>query len=94
METVGVVNKRLNPELEIEGIIACRYVQRKRLSREVMDKIAEYFGDKLYKSTIRDNVSLAEAPSFGLDIFSYKPKSNGARDFSGLCREFLKREAK
>ena len=92
METVRVVKKRLNPALEIAGIIVSRFVRRKRLSREVTDKLTEYFADKLYATAIRDNVSLAEAPSFGLDIFSYKPKSNGAKDFSALCREFLKRE--
>ena len=94
VETIDVVRERYNPALEIAGIVPNRFSARKRLSREVIDKISEYFGNKLYEATIRDNVSLAEAPSFGQDIFSYKPRSTGALDFEALAGEFLKREEK
>jgi chromosome partitioning protein len=91
MDTVTLVKKRLNPDLKVQGIIGNRYAKRKRLNREVVEAIGEHFGDKLFKTQIRDNVSLAEAPSFGKDIFTYKPRSIGAEDFSALCREFLER---
>ena len=92
LQTVEVVQKRLNKGLKITGIIATRYDARKKLNKEVVEKIKEYFGDQqLFKSMIRDNVSLAEAPSFGQTIFEYKPDSNGAMDYFSLCKEILER---
>lgn len=91
MDTVNLVQKRLNPSLKIQGIVGNRFAKRKRLNREVVEAIEEHFGDRLFQTQIRDNVSLAEAPSFGKDIFTYKPRSIGAEDFGALCREFLER---
>ncbi len=92
LQTVEVVQKRLNKGLKITGIIATRYDQRKRLNQEVIAKLNEYFGqDKLFKTAIRDNVSLAEAPSFGQTIFEYKPDSYGALDYLNLSKEILER---
>ena len=91
LETVEVVKKRLNKSLEISGIIATRYDQRKNLNREVVEKIREHFGDKLFKTLVRDNVALAEAPSFGKTIFEYKPDSYGAEDYLTLSKEILTR---
>jgi len=91
MDTVVLVQKRLNPELKVQGIVGNRFAKRKRLNREVVEAIEEHFGDKLFRTQIRDNISLAEAPSFGKDIFTYKPHSIGAEDFGALCREFLER---
>lgn len=91
MDTVNLVQKRLNPGLKVQGIVGNRFAKRKRLNREVVEAIEEHFGDRLFQTQIRDNVSLAEAPSFGKDIFTYKPRSIGAEDFSALCREFLER---
>ncbi|WP_029897155.1 ParA family protein [Desulfohalovibrio reitneri] len=87
LETVEVVKKRLNPSLEVTGIVATRYQKQKKLSREVVRKIRDYFGDKLFESSVRENISLAEAPSFGQDIFTYRPDSHGAMDYMALCRE-------
>jgi chromosome partitioning protein len=92
LQTVEIVKKRLNTGLEITGIIGTRYDSRKTLNKEVVQKVQSYFGAKLFKTLIRDNVSLAEAPSFGQDIFAYKPDSNGAEDYLKLCKEILKRE--
>jgi len=91
LDTVELVKKRLNPGLTVGGIIGNRFAKRKRLNREVVEMIEERFGDQLFSTQIRDNVSLAEAPSFGKDIFAYKPRSIGAEDFDALCREFLER---
>lgn len=92
LKTVDVVKRRLNKKLAITGIIGTRYDGRKRLNREVIGKIGEYFEDKLFDTIIRDNVSLAEAPSYGQDIFEYKADSYGAADFLALTDEVLAQE--
>ncbi|HEX3035815.1 MAG TPA: ParA family protein [Thermodesulfobacteriota bacterium] len=92
LETVEVVKSRLNKDLEITGIIATRFDSRKILNRDIVDKIKEYFGDKLFNTLIRENISLAEAPSYGQTIFEYKPDSYGAEDYLSLCEEIIKRE--
>ena len=91
LETIGVVKKRLNSNLEITGIIATRFDRRKNLNREVVAKIKDYFGNKLFKTLIRDNISLAEAPSFGKTIYEYKPRSYGAEDYLTLSKEIIER---
>jgi chromosome partitioning protein len=91
LETIDKVKMRLNTDLEITGIIATRYDGRKVLNKEVLEKIREHFGNKLFKTCISDNIALAEAPSFGQTIFEYKPQSRGAEDYMKLCGEFLKR---
>jgi chromosome partitioning protein len=90
LHTVEAVRAEINPGLEITGIVATRFSRQKKLNREVVKNIQDYFGDKLFETRIRENVSLAEAPSFGLDIFSYRPRSNGAQDYRNLCREILR----
>jgi len=91
LQTIETVHKRLNDNLTISGIIATRYDSRKKLNNEVVEKIKEYFGDKLFPTLIRDNISLAEAPSFGKTIFEYKPNSYGAIDYLNLCQDILNR---
>jgi len=91
LETITIVKKRLNKNIEIAGIIATRFDNRKNLNREVVEKIKEYFGDKLFNTLIRDNISLAEAPGFGKTIFEYKSSSYGAKDYLDLCKEIIKR---
>jgi chromosome partitioning protein len=91
LQTVEIVKKRLNPTLEVTGIIGTRYDHRKKLSKEVVEKLRTYFGDTLFPTLIRDNVSLAEAPSFGQDIFRYRPSSYGAEDYRHLCQDIMER---
>ena len=91
METVEIIRKRLNKRLKMTGVIGTRYDSRKKLNKEVIEKIKEYFGDKLFKTLIRDNISVAEAPSFGKSIFDYKPNSHGAEDYLNLCKEIIAR---
>ncbi len=93
METVRAIQDGWNPGLAITGIVMTRYQKHKRLNRETRKNIREYFGDTLLETVIRDNVSLAEAPSFGQDIFTYKPRSNGAADYRNLALELLRRGA-
>src|SRR5665648_931094 len=86
-----LLKETLNKNIEIAGIIATRFDCRKNLNREVVEKIKEYFGNKLFNALIRDNISLAEAPSFGKSIFEYKSNSYGAKDYLDLCKEIIKR---
>jgi len=91
LETIDAVKKRLNKELEITGIIATRFDARKKLNKGIVDTITERFGKKLFKTLIRENISLAEAPGYGQAIFEYAPKSYGAQDFQALAKEIIRR---
>jgi len=92
IETINVIKKRLNPDLHITSIIGSRYDSRKNLSREVIEKIKEHFKGKLLYPLIRENVALAEAPSHGKDIFSYKENSPGAQDYLALSQSIINQE--
>jgi chromosome partitioning protein len=89
MRTIDLVRKRLNTELAITGVIPCMYDVRKGLARDVVVEIEKHFGDKVFKSKIRSNVRLAEAPSHGKSIFDYAPDSYGAEDYLALAREIV-----
>ena len=91
LQVYNVVKKRVNPDLIISGIIGTMFDSRKKLNRKVIEKIQEYFGDSLFKTMIRSNISLAEAPSRGQDIFAYRADSAGADDYSALADEVLQR---
>jgi chromosome partitioning protein len=90
-QVIDKVKMRLNKNLEIGGVIPTMYVKNRILSNDVVDTIHKYFGDKVFKTYIRENVALAEAPAQRKDIFSYSPRSNGAEDYLNLCREILVR---
>lgn len=89
-EVIDKIKKRLNKNLSIGGVLITQYDQRKVLNKDVATSIEGHFADKVFKTKIRDNVSLAEAPSTGLDIFRYNPKSSGAKDYLDLCEEIIK----
>ncbi|MFQ6037984.1 MAG: ParA family protein [Candidatus Aminicenantales bacterium] len=91
LETIRIVKSRLNPALEITGVLATRFDRRKILNREVVSRIRDYFGSKVFDVRIRENISLAESPSHGLTIFEYYPGSYGAEDYMALANEVLKR---
>jgi len=90
VETIQVVKDRLNKSLEVTGIILCMYDIRRRLSREIEEKIRGYFKGKVFQTVIRENVSLAESPSYGQSIFGYAPRSHGAEDYLKLAREVIR----
>lgn len=92
VNTVNLVKKSLNKDLEIEGAIMTMYDSRTNLSNEVYKEVKGYFGDKLYEATIPRNIRLAEAPSFGLPIVLYDDKCRGAQAYENLTNEFLKRQ--
>lgn len=91
LETVRIVKHRLNRDLEITGVLATRFDKRKILNREVVNRIEEHFGDKVFDVRIRENISLAESPSHGLTIFEYLPGSYGAEDYMALAKEVINR---
>jgi chromosome partitioning protein len=91
LETVKIVKHRLNRDLEITGVLATRFDKRKILNREVVNRIEEHFGDKVFDVRIRENISLAESPSHGLTIFEYFPGSYGAEDYMALAKEVINR---
>lgn len=90
-EVVDRVGKRLNKGLRIGGVFVTQYDQRKVLNREVADTIRKHFPSVVFRTAIRDNVALAEAPTAGLDVFRYAPRSTGAEDYAALAREVMKR---
>jgi chromosome partitioning protein len=89
--TVERVKERLNPELALAGIIACRVDLRKNLAREVISRLRARFGKLVFQAMVRENVRLAEAPSFGKPITTYDPRSTGAEDYRAVAAELLKR---
>jgi chromosome partitioning protein len=92
VQTVELVRRRLNPDLGIAGILACRVDQRTNHSPEVVEKLRSRFPDKTYSTIIRENVRLAECPSMGEPITSYAPTSAGAEDYRKLAEELLAQE--
>lgn len=86
----GIIDK-VNPNLNLLGILLTRYNEQRKLDRDVATRLKEDWGKILFETVIRVNVALAEAPSNGLDIFSYAPKSNGASDYTALVKEVMKR---
>lgn len=85
------VKKKYNKEGPSYRVIPTRYDARKRLNNAIMDKVRERFGERVFKSVIRENIAVAEAPSFGQSIFEYAPKSHGAEDYLSLCREMIRK---
>jgi hypothetical protein len=85
LEVIQLVQKRLNPALRIACVLPCMLDARTNLSTEVLREIDAHFGSMLAKSRIRNNVKLAEAPSFGRTIFEHAPDSNGARDYEAFA---------
>jgi chromosome partitioning protein len=87
---ISAVNQTLNPSLKLGGVFGTKYNNRK-LHKDVMKYLKENFKGLVFRTMIRDNISIAEAPSYGKDIYSYNPKSNGARDYSALCKEIVEK---
>lgn len=89
LDTVDVVKRMLKTNIEITGILITMYDVRRKLTFEVSSSIKDFFKKKVFKAVIRENVSLAEAPIKGLDIFRYEPKSHGAQDYYRLAKEVI-----
>lgn len=92
MSTIDLVKKTLNSDLEIEGVILSMFDGRTNLSIQVVEEVKKYFKEKVYTTVIPRNVRLAEAPSYGMPIVIYDPKSTGAEAYSEFADEFLRLE--
>lgn len=92
MDTIKLVKKNLNPFLEIEGVVLSMFDGRTNLSIQVVDEVKKFFRGKVYTTIIPRNVRLAEAPSHGLSIIDYDPKSKGAEAYLELAKEFIEYE--
>jgi chromosome partitioning protein len=91
VEVVDKIKQRLNKGLKVGGVFITQYDSRKVLNRDVVETIQAHFKNQVFKTKVRDNIALAEAPSQGLDIFRYSSKSYGAEDYLALSKEVLKR---
>ncbi|HHT9153663.1 MAG TPA: ParA family protein [Candidatus Hypogeohydataceae bacterium YC40] len=89
VSTINLVKKKLNPLLEVTGIIPCMYDGRTNLSREVLEQLRARFGSKVFRTVIRENVRLAECPISCLPIHLYAPGSPGAQDYMNLALEVV-----
>ncbi len=92
LNTVHLVQRNLNPGLEIEGVLLTMYDRRLNLSRQVADEAREYFGSRVFEAKIPRNVRLAEAPSFGQPIAMYDVASAGAQAYLALAEELMERQ--
>lgn len=91
---VNEINEDLNPTLFIEGVLLTMYNPQRNLTKTIEEAAQGFFKNRLYQSVIRVNVSLAEAPAHGQDIYTYAPDSNGAEDYKGFVEEFLLNQKK
>ena len=93
MSTIDLVKKNLNPGLEIQGVILSMFDGRTNLSIQVVEEVKKHFREKVYTTVIPRNIRLAEAPSHGLPITEYDPKSKGAEAYLEFAEEFLDLES-
>ena len=90
VNTINLVKKHLNRNLKVEGALLTMFDIRTNLSNQVVKEVNKYFENKVYKTVIPRNVKLSEAPSFGMPISVYDPKSKGAKAYDKFVKEFLK----
>lgn len=90
LNTINLVKKHLNKNIQIEGALLTMYDIRTNLSNQVVKEVKKYFDDKVYKTVIPRNVRLSEAPSYGMPITEYDPRSKGAKSYIKFAKEFLK----
>ena len=88
--TIKTIKKKLNPQIEIEGVLGTMYDGRTNLSIQVLDEVKKYFPDKVYKTIIPRNVRLSESPSFGEPIINYDRTSKGADAYMALAKEVIR----
>lgn len=92
MSTIELVKKNMNPNLKIQGVILSMFDGRTNLSIQVVQEVKKYFKDKVYATVIPRNIRLAEAPSYGMPITEYDPRSTGAAAYTEFAEEFLSLE--
>ena len=92
LSTINIVQRGLNPQLAIEGVLLTMHDSRLRLSNQIVEEVKKFFGEKVYRTIISRNVRLSEAPSYGKPVLLYEAVSSGARNYMELAKEFLGRQ--
>jgi len=92
IHTVNLVKERLNPELDMEGVVFTMYDSRTNLSMQVVENVKNHLKQNIYKTLIPRNIRLAEAPSYGMPITKYDPKSAGAEAYKKLAKEVMRKK--
>lgn len=92
LDTIDVVKKRLNKRLEIGGILVTLYDNRRSLDKEIDEAIRKAFKEQTFKTVVKHNIALAEAPARAQDIFEYAPGSSGAAAYKAIAKEIMERE--
>ncbi len=92
IHTVNLVKERLNPDLEMEGVVFTMFDSRTNLSAQVVENVKSHLNQKVYRTVIPRNIRLAEAPSYGQPINIYDPKSAGAESYLALAEEVINRK--
>ena len=93
MNTVRIVRRSLNPQLQLEGVLLTMFDGRTNLALQVAEEVKHYFPGKVYSTVIPRNVRLSEAPSHGKPIFSYDRSSRGAEAYAAFAQEFIKKSS-
>ena len=91
IDTINMIKKKLNPSIGILGVVITMHDRRTQLTKQVVEEVQKYFGDKVFNTFIPRNVRLAEAPSHGQTIEEYDPKSKGSLAYQALANEVVKR---
>jgi chromosome partitioning protein len=91
LNTIKIVQTRINPKLKIEGILMTMYDGRLRLSNQVVEEIKNHFGDLVFNTILHRNTRLGEAPSFGMPALLYDAESTGAVNYLNLAKEILQK---
>ena len=91
VNTIKLIRQKLNPKLELDGVVCTMYSSRTKLSEQVFAEVKRYFSQKVYQTVIPRNVRLAEAPSFGAPIQLFDASCAGAHAYNSLCEEIIKR---
>ena len=92
LNTIKIIKSNLNPTLRIEGFLLTMYDARLRLSAQVHDEVRRHFGDLVFNTVIARNVRLSEAPSHGMSVLEYDRNSKGAKNYTNLAKELIKRQ--
>jgi len=94
LNTIRMVQRHLNPDLRIEGVLMTMFDRRLNLSSQVADEAISYFGEKVYDTIIPRNVRLSECPSYGRPVLLYDVQSAGSRSYLNLAKEFIEKQKK
>ena len=93
LNTIKLIKRKLNPELEIEGFLLTMYDSRLRLANQIYDEVKRHFQELVFKTVIQRNVKLSEAPSHGLPVIHYDAMSTGAKTHLSLAKEIIQKNS-